>query len=550
MQAQAPTFAVDIQPLFRERDRRAMTFLFDLWDYEAVKTNADAILAVTAGGDMPCDEAWPVERSRPAPALDRGRLSAIGPAGPEGHRRRPPLDCRRVSEGQSFHGSARTGGPNERRVSALVVVLLIAGVAVAIAKPWGSPDQPAPPSQPPLAVASPAASIPTPAPEMPSPAPSPSIAPLPVAFTTPPSSASATWTGLNWRRLAPGDPLNLVTSVLRWRRGLVAVGWVAGTPSTPVWTSMDGSHWEPLPFNSATTFWPGLAVLRLADLPTGLVALTESLPYCGGACSLDYVLPVVSWTSADGRRWTPHLLLPVAWLANPRGVAPLFADGPAGLVVATSGPSAHLVSSTDGSHWQSLPTSTLPARFWLNDLRGTTTGYVAVGRWTATANRPQAASLWSADGRHWSRVPTLMPTLSAKGSELGSVVAALVIGRHGMIAVGRRVTSPGAALWWWSTDGRRWQPLPTFVPLGPTTCTGEGCGRLPNGALVGDGNRMLAVRGGPDAHAWTSTDGRIWRPLRLTGDIPSERATQATLLPGGVLISDGTATWFGQAEGP
>ena len=62
MQTPAPTFAVDIKPLFRERDRRAMTFLFDLWDYAAVKESAEAILAATEGGDMPCDGAWPVER--------------------------------------------------------------------------------------------------------------------------------------------------------------------------------------------------------------------------------------------------------------------------------------------------------------------------------------------------------------------------------------------------------------------------------------------------------------------------------------------------------
>jgi hypothetical protein len=42
MQAPPPNFSADIKPLFRERDRRAMTFLFDLWDYEAVKENADA----------------------------------------------------------------------------------------------------------------------------------------------------------------------------------------------------------------------------------------------------------------------------------------------------------------------------------------------------------------------------------------------------------------------------------------------------------------------------------------------------------------------------
>jgi hypothetical protein len=62
MQTPAPSFAVDIKPLFRERDRRAMTFLFDLWDDEAVRENAEAILAATEGGDMPCDGAWPEER--------------------------------------------------------------------------------------------------------------------------------------------------------------------------------------------------------------------------------------------------------------------------------------------------------------------------------------------------------------------------------------------------------------------------------------------------------------------------------------------------------
>ena len=57
-----PSFDADIKPLFRERDRRAMTFLFDLWDYKAVKTNAAAILMSTEAGDMPCDGAWPSDQ--------------------------------------------------------------------------------------------------------------------------------------------------------------------------------------------------------------------------------------------------------------------------------------------------------------------------------------------------------------------------------------------------------------------------------------------------------------------------------------------------------
>lgn len=62
MATPAPSYAADVKPLFRERDRRAMTFLFDLWAYEDVKANAAAILAATEGGDMPCDGAWPAER--------------------------------------------------------------------------------------------------------------------------------------------------------------------------------------------------------------------------------------------------------------------------------------------------------------------------------------------------------------------------------------------------------------------------------------------------------------------------------------------------------
>jgi hypothetical protein len=54
----SPGFATDIKPLFRDSDRRAMLFMFDLWDYEDVKANADDILRAVAGGEMPCDDEW------------------------------------------------------------------------------------------------------------------------------------------------------------------------------------------------------------------------------------------------------------------------------------------------------------------------------------------------------------------------------------------------------------------------------------------------------------------------------------------------------------
>jgi hypothetical protein len=56
------SFEADIRPLFREGDRKSMSFAFDLWSYDDVRTHADAILARLEDGSMPCDGGWPEER--------------------------------------------------------------------------------------------------------------------------------------------------------------------------------------------------------------------------------------------------------------------------------------------------------------------------------------------------------------------------------------------------------------------------------------------------------------------------------------------------------
>jgi hypothetical protein len=61
-QDSTPSFARDIQPLFRESDREAMEFAFDLWDYDDVRTHAQDILERLTDGTMPCDEEWPEEQ--------------------------------------------------------------------------------------------------------------------------------------------------------------------------------------------------------------------------------------------------------------------------------------------------------------------------------------------------------------------------------------------------------------------------------------------------------------------------------------------------------
>jgi CDGSH-type Zn-finger protein/truncated hemoglobin YjbI len=55
-------FEQHIKPLFRERDRTSMKFAFDLWSYDDVSANADAILKRLENGSMPCDGAWPKEK--------------------------------------------------------------------------------------------------------------------------------------------------------------------------------------------------------------------------------------------------------------------------------------------------------------------------------------------------------------------------------------------------------------------------------------------------------------------------------------------------------
>ena len=53
------SFETQVKPLFSERDRESMEFAFDLWSYDDVSENADAILDRLKDGSMPCDGAWP-----------------------------------------------------------------------------------------------------------------------------------------------------------------------------------------------------------------------------------------------------------------------------------------------------------------------------------------------------------------------------------------------------------------------------------------------------------------------------------------------------------
>jgi CDGSH-type Zn-finger protein/truncated hemoglobin YjbI len=59
---QAVGFAAHIKPLFRDRDRQSMSFAFDLWSYDDVRTHAADITRRLRDGTMPCDGAWSAAR--------------------------------------------------------------------------------------------------------------------------------------------------------------------------------------------------------------------------------------------------------------------------------------------------------------------------------------------------------------------------------------------------------------------------------------------------------------------------------------------------------
>jgi hypothetical protein len=447
-----------------------------------------------------------------------------------------------------------TGDARGRRTAGLVLVLIVVFIGVAIAKPWESP--PASTSQPPAPVGTLGAAVsPSPAPTgtaVPTPvAPTPVVPPIDTFAIALPPPDTATWSAIHWGRLAADNPLRLMRSVLRWRGGYIAVGSLAsgGATTTPVWTSRDGGLWMPV-----LTFWPGLLVVGVAEVPSGLVALTllDGSYQCGATCpTYSSALPLMSWTSPDGRSWTPNtgpnLGLPATWKGPP-----LLAAGPAGLVAASPTWPTRLARSADGIHWRMVPVGALPSGLDMRDIVGTAAGFTAVGLLPVGADQFRAAAVQSVDGATWTGPYPLAlatastTTLASTGSSWGAT--ALVRARSGLIAAGQVTGTPGRTLWWQSSNGRNWRTLPSYRPLGPTTCTGEGCGDQPNGVLIGDGTRIMALRGGADAGVWTSTDGLAWRRLPVTGDLPGEQATQAVLLPGGVLLSDGTTYWFGWAE--
>jgi CDGSH-type Zn-finger protein/truncated hemoglobin YjbI len=56
------SFEAHIKPLFRDRDRKSMSFAFDLWSRADAQAHGAGILERLRNGTMPCDGAWPADK--------------------------------------------------------------------------------------------------------------------------------------------------------------------------------------------------------------------------------------------------------------------------------------------------------------------------------------------------------------------------------------------------------------------------------------------------------------------------------------------------------
>jgi hypothetical protein len=394
----------------------------------------------------------------------------------------------------------------------------------------------------------------------------------PATFVTPSApDPRATWTGITWQRLAADDPVAHLQAVVRWRGGFVALGEVVASDAgsrTQVWVSSDGRTWRPL---GADVFGPTTVVVGVGETATGIVALTlhGGTDQCNGQATpqdcWSLAAPLQSWTSSDAETWAAHpgpadIARPAVGCEGCGIQTPIFRSGVPGLLVVAASPGtsptdAEAAFSSDGITWDTLPADAFPVGFELATFASWRSGFVGVGTSatpaeTISGDPGHAIAVWSADGRHW--VPANM-SLSGLDPLAGSTGTTITVGPDGLIATGSTFETPGLELWWSSASGNSWSRLLGYPPLGVWTEGEEGSGLIPNGTLVGNGERMLAYRGGETPLGWTSLDGRAWESLAVSGSGPTNPGPWPTLTlvltPFGLLgTRDNGGTWLGAPQ--
>ena len=414
--------------------------------------------------------------------------------------------------------------PNRTRSTvSLAFVLVLAGCAtnVTTSPTGGQPSATAAPAETvEPSIGGPSASIPGASPSgtpvvVPTPMPVPAT-PGPGGFVATVSADTGTaWTSITWHQVAATDPRAHIRATTHWSGGDLAFGdpeTLDGNAHTPVWISIDGLTWNRLPVDRLGS---KTIVVGAAATANGVVALTvqSGFDLCSGQPGpLDcWTLtgPLQAWTSTDDASWTAHPgpNIPIVDMSGSPGEYPVLMGGTAGHLLAVTQNGLPLAVSHDGIAWQAVSTKALPTGWRGQDVIAIPSGLSAIG---STAGKTIVVS--SSDGKVWTS-HTLKSTATGNGR--------LVSGPTGVIATSLLYLNSGAGTWiWWSSlDGLTWLARPGYPPLGTMSrAADQECrNNCANGNLVGDGQRMVAYRGWATQAGWTSSDGRSWQRLTLSG---------------------------------
>jgi hypothetical protein len=266
--------------------------------------------------------------------------------------------------------------------------------------------------------------------------------------------------------------------------------------------SVDGRTWH----QQAQTWPPGASVSGMTVGQGGIVAVGS----IGDRAA--------SWYSSDGLSWTfapdasslhgslgggTHMSdvteTDSGWLA-------VGADQKPCQFVCPLGAQSVIWTSTDGLHWKRPPHSrALDSSLMAGVVRGGP-GYVAVG---SNGKLPSIAVVWvSTNGRTWTRLADrpIFHAPSGTDQTFGASMTGVAAGPDGtIVSVGLVGTQGdvGSALAWWSANGRTWTSA-----AGERFVMGQlfGVAATPTGFIGTGPSGAVSCRGG----IWSSLDGHSW----------------------------------------
>jgi hypothetical protein len=426
------------------------------------------------------------------------------------------------------------------------------------------------------------------------------------------------WTSLNGAdRVFAGADDPHVETLLSTDNGIFAAGWDRSGPSivAAIWTSGDGVTWRPI--RSAQTAFGGPGdhlISALAPLGTGLNPPVNGLVAVGASRTGAHWAPT-SWISPNGASWSePSTAFalgarpqPDATEAVVRALSVVATTLQSSTLVAVGGgPTAQRIwKSTDGLHWaeMALPTGATISDDWRASLLGVSGSTTLVAdsdpgqphllvqrgtRWQEPSADPvpfgavqsvaqpaglvtspaglvlavdvdhpgqtlgrRSASvefLTSGDGSTWAPV--------AGGAVFaGGTVDGLAATSTGLVAVGWRRGSGGArAAAWTSPDGRTWRPA-VALDTGPVTGSDLATAVCVSGSTVVAVGSVLSARGAILARAWVAGSSGHWVAVPVTADRPLTAAVMsgcaaATTTPGASSTSGATTSAPGSASRP